>query len=54
MARGVLRPMVRIAAAYLPALIVEEQHRNLLLISAGFQSVVGSAVTSLMASCLAK
>lgn len=49
MARGVLRPMVRITAVYLFALSMEEQHRNLLLISPGFHSVVGSTVTSLMA-----
>lgn len=50
MARGVLRPMVRITDACLRALILNEQHRNLVLISPGFHSVIGSTVISLASS----
>lgn len=46
--------MVRTAAVFLLALMTEEQHRNLLLISSRFPSVVGTIVVSLMPSCLAK
>lgn len=36
--------MVRTAAVFLLAFMAEEQHRNLLLISSRFPSVVGSTV----------